>query len=122
MYLFFRAMEVSVRKTLSMERICQEPTLHIREEMKRTVLNDSMVIPSWSVILTAVSDIECDVSDTLLEEIVDKWINIRSHSFAIGWIEQYTLQKKSLHKKITEKRTCKRWGLTIHDTCTCMHV
>ena len=46
---------------------------------------------------------ECDVSDTLLEEIVDKWINIRSHSFAIGWIEQYTLQTKVCVKSHWEK-------------------
>ena len=66
--------------------------------MKRTMLNDSTVMSCWCVILTAVSDMECDVSNTLLEEIVDKWINIRSLSFAIGWKEQYTLQNKSLRK------------------------
>ena len=110
-YLLFQAMELSVRKTLSIEWISREPTLHIKEEMKRTALNDPAVMSCWSTVLAAVTDMECDRSDDLLEEIVEKWISVRSHSFASGWIEQHqlsvrknTLQARSLRKELAKSK------------------
>ena len=75
-------------KTLSKEQLSKVPTLHIKTEMKKTVMNDPTVMSCWSICLAAVADMDCDISDNLLEEIVDKWISIRSHSFASGWMEQ----------------------------------
>ena len=110
-YLLFQAMELSVRKTLSIERISREPTLHVKEEMKHTVMNDPAVLSCWSTVLAAVADMECDSSDDLLEQIADKWISIRSHSFASGWIEQHqlsnrkkTLQARSLRKELAKSK------------------
>ena len=75
-YLLFRAMELAVRKTLRIQRIGKEPSLHIKEEMKRIVMNDPTVMAHWSVNLAVVHDMDGNNSDNLLGEIADKWISI----------------------------------------------
>ena len=51
----------------------------------------------WNYLLTKVADLETGESDELLGEIVDKWVKIRSHSFASGWVEQYQIAIKQIY-------------------------
>ena len=53
----------------------------------------------WNYLLTKVADLETDESDELLGGIVDKWVKIRGHSFASGWISQYQIATKQSTKK-----------------------
>ena len=53
--------------------------------------------------LTKVADLETDESDELLGEIVDKWVKIRGHSFASGWIDQYQIAAKQDSKNLYSK-------------------
>lgn len=53
--------------------------------------------------LTKVADLETDESDELLGEIIDKWVKIRGHSFASGWIDQYQIAAKRLLKRKDSK-------------------
>ena len=106
-YLLFRAMEFSVRRTLNMQRIGAEPSLHIQEEMKHVVLNDPAVMAHWSIILGGIADMGSNDSDKLLKELASKWIAIHSHSFASGVLEQHQCttrmnQRKSLRKGLKQ--------------------
>ena len=51
-------MELSVHRTLNVQRIGTEPSLHIQEEMKHVVLNDPSVMAHWSIILGGVADMD----------------------------------------------------------------
>ena len=62
-------------------------------------MNNPSVTIHWNYLLTKVADLETDESDELLGEIVDKWVNIRGHSFASGWVEQYQIATKQSTKK-----------------------
>ena len=57
----------------------------------------------WNYLLTKVADLETDESDELLGEIVDKWVKIRGHSFASGWIDQYQIAAKQDSKNLYSK-------------------
>ena len=106
-YLLFRAMELAVRKTLSIQQIGKEPSLRIKEEMKRIVMNDT-VMAHWSVILAVAPDMDGNNSYNLLGKIADKWISIQSNSFASGWIEQHrcsirrSSRAKALKKELVQ--------------------
>lgn len=93
-YLVFRAMELASRCVVNVERVASHPTVKIQEEMQSSIMNDPSVTAHWNYLLTKAEAFDTDEYDELLGEIVDKWIKIRSHSFATGWIEQYQLATK----------------------------
>ena len=62
-------------------------------------MNDPSLMAHWNNLLTKVEDFDTDESDELMGEIIDKWIKIRGHSFASGWVEQYQIARKQSTKK-----------------------
>ena len=104
-YLVFRAMEFASRCVVNVERVASHPTVKIQEEMQSSIMNDPSFTAHWNYLLTKAEAFVTDEYDELLGEIVDKWIKIRSHSFATGWIEQYQLaqsKKKGLRKSLKQ--------------------
>lgn len=93
-YLVFRAMEFASRCVVNVERVASHPTVKIQEEVQSSIMNDPSFTAHWNYLLTKAEAFDTDEYDELLGEIVDKWIKIRSHSFATGWIEQYQLATK----------------------------
>ena len=59
--------------------------------VKEKVVSDEDVLFYWSIIS---SDWEDEVATVLLEMLIDTWINIRGHSTAKAWLEEYKLNKK----------------------------
>ena len=98
-YLVFRAMELASRQVLSVEHVSSHPSLQIQQEMQKSIMNDPSVTAHWNYLLTKVVDLDTDESDELLGEVVDKWVKIRGHSFASGWVEQYQIATKQSTKK-----------------------
>ena len=71
----------------SMKRISMQETYIAHKRRDDTSysiewLSRNVMLHGWSTVLAAVADMECDHSDDLLEEIAEKWISVRSHSFA----------------------------------------
>ena len=66
-------------------------------------MNDPSVTAHWNYLLTKAEAFDTDEYDELLGEIVDKWVKIRGHSFASGWIEQY-------HDQLATKQSTKKKG------------
>ena len=62
-------------------------------------MGDPSVMAHWNYLLTKFEALDTDESDDLLGEIVNKWIKIRGHSFASGWVEQYQVATKQSTKK-----------------------
>lgn len=92
-------MELASRRVLSVQRVTSCPAIKIQEELQKSIMNDPSVTTHWNYLLSKVGE-ALDESDELLEEIVDKWIKIRGHSFASGWVEQYQMaMKQSTRKK-----------------------
>ena len=101
-YMLFRAMELATRRVLSVVRINKDPSIKIKHEIHHAIMNDPSVAAHWCSLLSKSEDLQFEDSDSLLEEISDKWVTIRGHSFASSWVEQYQLA----HCKTTsQKRT-----------------
>ena len=99
-YLLFRAMEVATRRVLKITSITHNPGIKIKQEIHHSVLNDPFVAAHWSCLLSSSSvELELEESEHLLEEICDKWVTIRGHSFASAWVEQYQLAAHKTTKK-----------------------
>ena len=98
-YLVFRAMEIASRRVLSVEHVTSHPSIKIKKEVQESIMNDPAVTTHWNYLLSKVEALDTDESDELLEEIVDKWIKIRGHSFASRWVEQYQLATKQSTRK-----------------------
>lgn len=110
-YLIFRAIKLASRRVLSVKRVTSHPTLEIQREMEESIMKDPSVTAHWNYLLTKVEAFDSDESDELLGEIVDKWVKIRSHSFASAWVEQYQIAKKQSTKqkglrKSLQQSTC----------------
>ena len=111
-YLFFRAMELASRCVLSVECVSFRPAIKIQEEMKEFIMHDPSVTTHWNYLLSKVEALDSDESDELLGKIVDKWVKIRGHSFASGWVEQYQIarkqstRKKGLRKSLQQSSDC----------------
>ena len=79
------------------------------EQTRTPVLHDPAVLAHWHHILTVCQPMDSSASDSLLEEITEKWATIRGHSFAAGWVEQYqrtkqeSIKQKSLQKGLQQK-------------------
>ena len=69
------------------------------EQTKTAVLNDPAVLVHWHHILSICQPMDSSTSDSLLEEITEKWATIRGHSFAAGWVEQYQCTKRESTKQ-----------------------
>ena len=69
----------------------------------------------WNYLLTKVADLETDESDELLGEIVDKWVKIRGHSFASGWIDQYQIATKQSTKRKGLQKSLQQTSDPDHD-------
>ena len=68
--------------------------------MQQCIMNDPSVMTHWNYLLSKVEALDTTENDELLGQIVDKWIKIRGHSFASGWVEQYQIgTKQSTRKK-----------------------
>ena len=113
-YLIFRAMELASWR-VSVERVTSHPTLKIQQEMEKAIMNDPCVTAHWNYLLTKVADLETDESDELLGEIVDKWVKIRGHSFASGWVEQYQIASKQSTKKKGLRKSLQQSSKPDHD-------
>ena len=107
-YLIFRAMELASRRVLSVGRVTAHPTLKIQQEMEESIMKDPSVMAHWNYLLTKVEALDTDESDGLLGEIVDKWVKIRGHSFASGWVEQYQVATKQSTKKKGLRKSLKQ--------------
>lgn len=114
-YLIFRAMELASRRVLSVKRVTSHPTLKIQQEMEKAIMNDPSVTAHWNYLLTKIADLETDESDELLGEIVDKWVKIRGHSFASGWVEQYQIATKQSTKKKGLRKSLQQTSDPDHD-------
>ena len=68
-------------------------------------MNDPSVTVHWSCLLGKSEDLELEESDSLLEEITDKWVSIRGHSFASAWAEQYQLAARKVTKQKGPRQT-----------------
>lgn len=101
-------METATRHVLSIKCVSSDPTTRIQGEMQRRIMHDPSVMAHWNYLLSKVEAFEADESDKLLGEIVDKWIKIRGHSFASGWVEQYELANKQSTKRKDLENLCKK--------------
>ena len=106
-YMLFRAMELAARRVLTVDRINQDPSIRIKHEVRHSIMNDPSVTAHWSCLLSKCeADLDLEESDSLLEEITDKWVTIRGQSFASACVEQYQLaaqkitQQKGLRKTL----------------------
>ena len=106
---------VSSRCVLSVERVTSHPTLKIQQEMEKAIMNDPSVTAYWNYLLTKVADLETDESDELLGEIVDKWVKIRGHSFASGWVKQYQIATKQSTKTKGLRKSLQQTSDLDHD-------
>ena len=106
-YLLFREMELISRRVLSVGRVTSHPTLKIQQELEEAILKNPSIAAHWNTLLTKVEDLDLDSdeSDELLGVIVDKWVKIRGHSFASGWVEQYQIATKQSTKKKGLRKT-----------------
>ena len=93
-------MEVATRRVLTVNRITQDPSIRIKHAIHYSIMNDPSVSVHWSCLLSKSEELKLEESDSLLEEIIDKWVSIRGHSFASGWVEQYQL----VAQKITRQK------------------
>ena len=75
-------------------------------------MHNPSVTTHWNYLLSKVEALDSDESDELLGEIVDKWVKIRGHLFASGWVEQYQIarkqstRKKGLRKSLQQSSDC----------------
>jgi len=112
-------MELTSRRILSVEWVASHPTIKIQEEMQGFIMNDPSVTAHWNYLLTKAEAFDTDEYDELLGEIVDKWVKIRGHSFASGWIEQYQLatkqstKKKGLRKSLKQSSDPESWNTDL---------
>lgn len=51
----------------------------------------------------------------VLGEIIDKWVKIRGHSFASGWVEQYQIATKQSTKKKGIRKPLQQTSDPDHD-------
>ena len=114
-HLIFRVMELASQRVLSVKRVTSHPTLKIQQEMENAIMNNPSVTAHWNYLLTKVADLETDESDELLGEIVDKWVKIRGHSFASGWVEQYQIATKQSTKKKGLRKSLQQTSDPDHD-------
>ena len=69
-------------------------------------MNDPSVAAHWSCLLSKCeADLDLEESDSLLEEITDKWVTIRGHSFASAWEEQYQLATRKITRQKGLRKT-----------------
>ena len=92
-------MELASRRVLSVEHVISHPTIKIQEQMQESIMNDPSLMAHWNSLLARVEDLDTDESDELIGEIIDKWVKIRGHSFASGWVEQYQIATKQSTKR-----------------------
>ena len=79
-------MEIAVRHVLSISNISSSPATSIKERAKAEILTDLAVLTYWNHILEHCPAMDSSDSDDLM---CDKWVTIRGHSFASGWVKQY---------------------------------
>ena len=97
-YMLFRAMELATRRVLSVAHVNKDPGIKIKHDIHHAITNDPSVAAHWCCLLSKSEDLELEDSDRLLEEISDKWVTIRGHSFASSWVEQYQLANRKTMK------------------------
>ena len=103
-YLLFRAMELTVRQVLDIKKISLQPTVQLGKNIIEKIMNDPGVMAHWSCLLSQSVVLESD----LLQQIADKWVSIRGHSFAGTFIEQYQIAAKKSTKQKALRKTLKR--------------
>ena len=104
-YMLFRAMELATRRVLSVARVMKDPGIKIKHGIHCAIMNDPSVAAHWCCLLSKSEDLELEDSDSLLEEISDKWVTIRGHSFASSWVEQYHLANRKTTKQKGLRKT-----------------
>lgn len=67
-------------------------------DIMETVISDADVQFHWNLVASQMDD---DVSEKLLDEVANKWLAIRQHSFAKSILERY---KKELKQPIQKKK------------------
>ena len=87
-----------------------------RQEIVDTVVSDSDVQFSWSLVCT---DLDEDLETELLKHMVELWLTIRGFSTAGSWMEYYKQCKKEGTKRAHAlRRGLKRKALDMQSTST----
>lgn len=91
-YMMFTSVELELRKYIMEQN--QSAELQLTKAKEEIITNDDVQF-YWSMVSSTWQE---NVGTVLLDLMIDLWIQIRGHSTASSWLEQYKQDKKSVQK------------------------
>ena len=99
-FMLFVSMELQLRRQLSEQQLSEAD---IKRAAIAAIISDEEVLFYWSMVAYNWED---DVSDILLEMIVNNWVTVRGFSFTSAFMEKYKQETKlSLQKSKGLRKT-----------------